>query len=372
MGLSRLFRDRQIIVRSAEGVRYLTLSAGRQKVYAGVALIGFVSVTALSIANATSTTFADWHAGGINLMQTAYDRILGRTDESLDDLAVADETGAVPPAPELTPAERVADLERRLEEAEAERRRLAEERDRLEAERLKMASTASAADKRAAALAAQQEAVQQLITRARAALERTQKNVSALGLEPNRLIALGRPQGGTGGPYIEFKRAGRGHPAHPNLITLGESLDKLTDLQRAVRSLPIGAPISRYSLASPWGVRRDPFNNQMAMHNGIDMAAPTGTEVKARAAGKVIFAGRNGVYGNMVEIDHGHGIRTRYGHMSSIAVRQGQTVAARDKIGAVGSTGRSTAPHLHYEVLFSGKTMDPRKFVEAKQHVFQN
>jgi murein DD-endopeptidase MepM/ murein hydrolase activator NlpD len=74
----------------------------------------------------------------------------------------------------------------------------------------------------------------------------------------------------------------------------------------------------------------------------------------------------------MVEIDHGHGIRTRYGHMSSIAVRQGQTVAARDKIGAVGSTGRSTAPHLHYEVLFSGKTMDPRKFVEAKQHVFQN
>ena len=194
----------------------------------------------------------------------------------------------------------------------------------------------------------------------------------SLGLEPSRLIAQGRSRGGTGGPYIEFKRAGRGHPAHPNLVALGESLDQLTDLQRAVRSLPIGAPVSRYSLASPWGVRRDPFNNQLAVHNGIDMAAPSGTEIRARAPGKVIFAGRNGVYGNMVEIDHGHGIRTRYGHMSAISVQNGQAVSARDKLGAVGSTGRSTAPHLHYEVLFNGKTMDPRKFVEAKQHVFQN
>lgn len=372
MGLSQLFRDRQIIVRSAEGVEYLTLSAARQKFYAGASLLTFATVAALSIANATSTTFADWQAEAMSVVQTAYDRILGRTtDQSLDDIASADEGGPLA-APEMTPAERVADLERRLEEAESERRRIAEERDRLEAERLKMASTASAADKRAAALAAQQEAVQQLITRARAALERTQKSVSSLGLEPNRLVATGRSQGGSGGPFIEFKRAGRGHPAHPNLVALGESLDKLTDLQRAVRSLPIGAPISRYSLTSPWGVRRDPFNNQLAVHNGIDMAAPTGTEIKARAPGKVVFAGRNGVYGNMVEIDHGHGIRTRYGHMSAIAVHKGQTVAARDKLGAVGSTGRSTAPHLHYEVLFQGKTMDPRKFVEAKQHVFQN
>lgn len=372
MGFSHLFRDRQIIVRSAEGVEYLTLSAGRQKFYAGATFLTVATVAALSIANATSTTFADWQAEAVNVVQTAYDRILGRTsDQALDDIASADE-GATTAAPEMTPAERVADLERRLEEAEAERRRIAEERDRLEAERLKMASTASAADKRAAALAAQQEAVQQLITRARAALERTQKNVSSLGLEPSRLIAQGRSRGGTGGPYIEFKRAGRGHPAHPNLVALGESLDQLTDLQRAVRSLPIGAPVSRYSLASPWGVRRDPFNNQLAVHNGIDMAAPSGTEIRARAPGKVIFAGRNGVYGNMVEIDHGHGIRTRYGHMSAISVQNGQAVSARDKLGAVGSTGRSTAPHLHYEVLFNGKTMDPRKFVEAKQHVFQN
>jgi murein DD-endopeptidase MepM/ murein hydrolase activator NlpD len=373
MGLSNLFRDRQVIIRSVQGVEYLTLSAARQKFYAGATLLTFAAVTALSIANATSTTFADWKAEGLEFVQTAYDRILGRGAEQQPDTIVsADEFDGPTPAPEMTPAERVAELERRLAEAEADRRRIAEERDRLEAERLKLASSASAADKRAAALAAQQEAIQQLIIRARAALERTQKNVSSLGLEPSRLVAVGRPKGGTGGPFIEFRRAGRGHPVHPDLVTLGENLDKLTDLQRAVRSLPIGAPIGRYSLASPWGVRRDPFNNELAMHNGIDMAAPSGTEIKARSAGRVVFAGRNGVYGNMVELDHGHGIRTRYGHMSSISVKQGQTVAARDKLGAVGSTGRSTAPHLHYEVLFNGKTLDPRKFVEAKPHVFQN
>jgi murein DD-endopeptidase MepM/ murein hydrolase activator NlpD len=371
MSQRQLFRDRQIIVRSAEGVRYLTLSAARQRIYAGATALGLAGFTALSIAVATSPTLGEWKDEAIVFVQDSYDRLLGREQPS-EELAQADDTDPATATPELTPEERVAELERRLEDAEAERRRIAEERDKLEAERAKFASSATAADKRAAALAAQHEAIQQLITRARAALERTQKNVSALGLEPNRLVMAGRGKAAAGGPFIEFRRAGRGHPSHQNLVTLGESLDKLTDLQRAVRALPIGAPISRYSLTSPWGVRRDPFNNQLAMHNGLDMAAPTGTEIKARAPGKVTFAGRNGVYGNMVEIDHGHGIRTRYGHMSAISVKQGQTVVARDRLGAVGSTGRSTAPHLHYEVLFNGKTMDPRKFVEAKQHVFQN
>jgi murein DD-endopeptidase MepM/ murein hydrolase activator NlpD len=177
-------------------------------------------------------------------------------------------------------------------------------------------------------------------------------------------------QRGAGGPFIEFKRAGRGSPAHDNLVALGDSLDKLSDLQRAARAIPVGPPLNAYGLASPYGLRRDPFNGQLAMHSGIDLAAPQGAEIRARAPGKVVFAGRNGMYGNMVEVDHGYGLRTRYGHLSQIAVRQGQSVNVRDKLGAVGSTGRSTAPHLHYEILFNGKTIDPRKFVETKQNVF--
>ncbi|HEX2113445.1 MAG TPA: M23 family metallopeptidase [Alphaproteobacteria bacterium] len=372
MGLSQLFRERQIIIRSEHGVKYVRLSPMRQTLFAGVSALSLVSAAAWSLS--TSAVYSDIRANGVAFVQSAYDRVMGRvSDQPLETLeAIPEDSNPVIVQAEATAAERIAELERRLEEAEAERRRLAAERDKLEAERLRLASSATAADKKAAALAAQQEAIQQLITRARAALDRTQRNVSKLGIEPSKLLAMAPRQGGAGGPFIEFKRAGRGSPAHNNLVALGESLDKLTDLQRAVRALPIGAPLSAYGLASPYGVRRDPFNGQLAMHNGLDMAAPNGAEIRARAPGKVVFAGRNGVYGNMVEIDHGYGLRTRYGHMSQISVRQGQTVNARDKLGAVGSTGRSTAPHLHYEISFNGKTIDPRKFVETKQHVFQN
>jgi murein DD-endopeptidase MepM/ murein hydrolase activator NlpD len=364
-----LFRERQIIIRSDEGVQYVRLSPLRQKLFAGVS---FLSIAALSgWALSTSSVITELQANGMAFVQSAYDRVVGRIAEPEDDQAeesIPEGTAIV--QTETSTTERIAELERRLEDAEAERRRLAAERDRLEAERLKLASTASAADKKAAALAAQQEAIQQLISRARAALDRTQRNVSALGIDPNRLLAMGPKQGGTGGPFIEFRRAGRGSPAHNNLVSLGENLDKLTDLQRAARSIPVGPPLSAYGLASPYGLRRDPMNGQLAMHSGLDLAAPQGADVRARASGKVVFAGRNGFYGNMVELEHGHGLRTRYGHLSAISVKVGQAINVRDKLGAVGSTGRSTGPHLHYEILFNGKTIDPRKFVETKHNVF--
>lgn len=369
MTYSQLFRERQIIIRSEHGVRYLRLSPLRQKLFAGVSALSLLAFAGWSLS--TSNLLSDMRTIGADWVQSAFERVAAPAAEQ----EVAEEIEPIPEGTvlvqtESSTSERIAELERRLEDAEAERRRLASERDKLEAERLRLVSNASAADKKAAALAAQQEAIQQLIARARAALERTQRSMSSLGLEPNKLLAQAPRQAGVGGPYIEFKRAGRGSPAHNNLVTLGDNLDRLTALQRAARSIPVGAPLGTYGLASPYGLRRDPFNGQLAMHNGLDMAAPQGAEVRARAPGKVAFAGRNGVYGNMVEIDHGHGLRTRYGHMSAISVKQGQTVSVRDKVGAVGSTGRSTAPHLHYEILFNGKTIDPRKFVETKQHVF--
>jgi murein DD-endopeptidase MepM/ murein hydrolase activator NlpD len=345
------------------------LSPLRQKLFAGVSAFSILALASWSLS--TSTVLSDIQAHGLAFVQSTYDRLAGRApEEDAAEEAIPEDEAPVIVQSESSTTERIAELERRLEEAEAERRRIAAERDKLEAERLRLASSASAADKKAAAMAAQQEAIQQLISRARAALDRTGRNMSQLGLEPNKLLAMAPRQAAAGGPYIEFKRAGRGSPAHTNLVTLGESLDKLTDLQRAARAIPVGPPLGAYGLASPYGLRRDPFNGQLAMHNGLDLAAPKGADVRARAPGKVVFAGRNGVYGNMVEIDHGFGLRTRYGHMSAISVKQGQTVAVRDKLGAVGSTGRSTAPHLHYEISFNGKTIDPRKFVETKQNVF--
>ncbi len=134
------------------------------------------------------------------------------------------------------------------------------------------------------------------------------------------------------------------------------------------RSLPIGRPISeKHELSSGFGTRLDPFTRSLAQHSGLDFRAPSGTSIKAVAPGKVIEAGYNGGYGRMVEIDHGHGITTRYAHMSSIAVSEGQRVEKGTVIGQVGSTGRSTGPHLHYEVRIDEDATDPMRFVKAER-----
>jgi murein DD-endopeptidase MepM/ murein hydrolase activator NlpD len=389
MGIAHLFPERQIIVRTAEGVRYIRLSPLRQKLYAGCAVLALASVAATSVANVTVARLADLQLDEIATLRGVYERFFGAPTEGAS-TTVSEESGPATesiatPAPVATAAatstpavsapapDRLAELERRLTESEAERKRLSQERDRVEAERQRLAASASAAEKRASALAAQQEAIQELIKRAKAALERSSRNVSQLGIEPERFLAAA-PRGarGAGGPFIDARRVARGHPAQAELVELGNKLNKLSELQHAMRALPVGKPLPDYQLASPFGLRKDPFNGNLAMHNGLDLAAPSGTEIRVRAAGKVVYAGRNGVYGNMVEVDHGFGVRTRYGHLSQISVRQGQAVVPRDRLGLVGSTGRSTSPHLHYEVLFNGKTMDPRKFVEARPHVFQN
>lgn len=143
-------------------------------------------------------------------------------------------------------------------------------------------------------------------------------------------------------------------------------------LETAARSrsildaLPVGRPMpERFEQTSGFGTRVDPFVGSLAMHSGIDFRAPTGTPVKAIAAGRVITAGTQGGYGRMVEIDHGFGLTTRYAHMSAIDVSEGETVKKGEVIGAVGSTGRSTGAHLHYEVRIDEDATDPMRFVRA-------
>ncbi|MDR0843143.1 MAG: peptidoglycan DD-metalloendopeptidase family protein [Acidobacteriota bacterium] len=118
--------------------------------------------------------------------------------------------------------------------------------------------------------------------------------------------------------------------------------------------LPVHAPIS-----SAFGMRKDPFTGKPRFHKGVDIAAPAGTPVLAALPGKVISAGREGGYGNTVLVEHGDGLRTRYGHLSSIDVKVGDTVTSGGNLGTVGSTGRSTGPHLHFEVIRMGKPANP-------------
>jgi murein DD-endopeptidase MepM/ murein hydrolase activator NlpD len=129
--------------------------------------------------------------------------------------------------------------------------------------------------------------------------------------------------------------------------------------------------LSQYQLESRFGARVDPFNHHQSIHTGLDFAAPYKTPVYNTAPGTVIFAGAKGEYGKVVDIDHGSGIVTRYAHLHRITVALGQHLTSRSQIGLLGSTGRSTGPHVHYEVLVNGVAQDPEKFLEAGKNALQ-
>ena len=135
--------------------------------------------------------------------------------------------------------------------------------------------------------------------------------------------------------------------------------------------LPVRAPlIGEAEVTSPFGYRPDPFLGRPALHPGVDLVQDYGAEIHATAAGRVVHAGPMGGYGDMVEIDHGNGLATRYGHMSEILVEEGQEVKEGAVLGRLGSTGRSTGPHLHYEVRVDGEPVDPERFLQAGAPLF--
>ncbi len=164
-----------------------------------------------------------------------------------------------------------------------------------------------------------------------------------------------------GGPYIPDQNV----KFDDMTDDLAESLDHLETLKNKAKRLPVGIPIPGANVSSSFGSRVDPFHRSAAFHSGIDFKAATGTAIVAAGAGKVVKAGVNGGYGNLVEIDHGNGITTRYAHMSKILVKVGEKVAAKQIVGRVGSTGRSTGPHLHYEVRRDNEATNPARFLKA-------
>jgi len=147
------------------------------------------------------------------------------------------------------------------------------------------------------------------------------------------------------------------------------SWKKLDVMNKGVISIPSIKPISAFTYTSAFGVRSDPFHGYAAMHAGIDLASPTGTPIYATADGVVDRAEWFGGYGNMVDIDHGKGIATRYGHMSRIVAHAGEHVRRGELIGYVGSTGRSTGSHLHYEVRIDGHAVNPIPFLQSANYI---
>ncbi|PTW60088.1 peptidase M23-like protein [Breoghania corrubedonensis] len=172
-----------------------------------------------------------------------------------------------------------------------------------------------------------------------------------------------RDEDAVGGPYEPLTTD---DSFNDRLLRAERAVDRLSTLRDGVRSLPLAMPLDgTLSVSSPYGARVDPFLGTPAMHTGVDLRAPYGAPIHATAAGTVVSAGRNGGYGLMVEIDHGNGIVTRYGHMSRVFVSAGQKVSVGAVIGQVGSTGRSTGAHLHYETRLSSGPLDPETFLTA-------
>jgi len=169
-----------------------------------------------------------------------------------------------------------------------------------------------------------------------------------------------------GGPYVPYRLASGANAFERQVHRITLERAQSDQLAHEVAALPIRKPVpGELDATSGFGVRIDPFVNRPAMHTGIDFRGTMGESVHATAAGTVTVAGWSGGYGRMIEIDHGNGLATRYGHLSAIEVKVGQTIRTGQAIGRLGSTGRSTGPHLHYETRINGEAVDPNRFLRA-------
>ncbi|UZK70622.1 M23 family metallopeptidase [Sphingomonas sp. S1-29] len=207
---------------------------------------------------------------------------------------------------------------------------------------------------------------------ARAATEQriaaTEKHLRRLGVRPDRVLS--KAGLAMGGPFEPLDREAEAEAAaEPNadaqFRSLFQSWKKLDTLEQAVIAIPSLQPVENLTLTSSFGVRSDPFRGTAAMHAGLDIPGPIGTPVYATADGVVSRAQRAGAYGNLVEINHGKGIQTRYGHLSRVIVSGNTRVKRGQLVGLMGSTGRSTGSHLHYEVRIDGRPVNPMPYMQS-------
>ena len=192
---------------------------------------------------------------------------------------------------------------------------------------------------------------------------RIQTILADLGVKGSRTAG----PGATGGPFVPVKPGQTDTSGfETRLNRINASSAQIDRVEQTILTVPLGSPvIGETDMTSPFGMRKHPIFRRMAIHTGIDLRGDTGEPVRATATGTVTIAGRQGGYGNMVEISHGNGLATRFGHLSSISVKVGQVVRIGEIIGNIGSTGFSTGPHLHYETRVNGQPVDPQKFLRA-------
>lgn len=245
---------------------------------------------------------------------------------------------------------------------------------------VRVAALSDAPEDQIAYLMGEQDVV---LARAEDATEARLQNLRAVlrltGLNLEDVIADDRQGEERGGPFIPIAESG----GFANSFGIDEAFSsrvgriaarllEVEELESFVQAGPLGTPVAdTHRLTSPFGVRIDPFNGRPTSHRGLDFAAYRRAPIVATGPGRVIYAGWRSGYGRCVEVDHGYGFVTRYGHLHEIAVRRGDAVERGQRIGGMGSTGRSTATHLHYEIWYNGSAIDPDRLLRAGQYVQQ-
>ena len=210
-------------------------------------------------------------------------------------------------------------------------------------------------------------------------VERGERARGVLQLTGVGLNRIGADETAIGGPLVDMLALSTSNVTNPaerafaeRVMQVAARLQETRNYEQIVESLPLAQPSSvPLRLTSNYGLRADPFSRRSAWHSGVDMAAFWKAPITATGPGTVVFAGRKSGYGRIVEVDHGHGFRSKYAHLHSITVSRGDTVNVGDQVGLMGSSGRSTGPHLHYEVIFQGKPYNPRNFLKAGKHVYE-
>ncbi|WP_374374854.1 peptidoglycan DD-metalloendopeptidase family protein [Dongia sp.] len=278
---------------------------------------------------------------------------------------------------ELTVAQaRNTDLSRQVAQTQLALTTVINQRNSLQLGRADLARTVDdLREKVASVQEAQANFVASVTERTRNSLEEMEKTVLMTGLSVDQLLlAASQDDVGKGGPFLPAPATGADETEQKllaNVATLDDEVARWEKLQVVLRSVPLAAPVDHYYVSSGFGSRVDPFNGERARHEGLDLVGTLRSDVLATAPGTVVHAGWKGGYGRVVEIDHGMGIVTLYAHLDSISVKKGDVVGYRQLVGKLGSTGRSSGPHVHYEVRYNEKALDPMGFLKAGRYVFK-
>lgn len=369
--LEALFPERHVYVRSGGEMRGYVLSTNKQLIGAGCVAVGALWMgvcTAAMLINALSVSSTDQQ---VIKQKAYYERLnadrqarlnsavaqLSATNGSLDELATSVEKRHAALALLVSDFRGVPGAADALKVAKP-RLLAASPVERIQATRMDQERLIDAAEGFAKSRA-----------------ERLRLAMRMAGLDASSFTGRGVS---LGGPLIEAKDP----RALAAVLDVDEEfasriqhaandMSDMRSLGAAVKKLPFYRPTDNPALSSSYGVRFDPFTHRPAFHSGLDFPGAMRTPIMATAPGVVSFTGVRAGYGNTVEIDHGGGFKTRYAHLSSIGVRVGQRVAIGSRVGAMGSTGRSTGPHLHYEVWVNGKAQNPNRFLRAGEYVQQ-